>query len=61
MRSSALSDQCVACRHYQGALVCEAFPDRIPEEILSGDHDHAEPYPGDNGIRFSPGTAKAEA
>jgi hypothetical protein len=32
---------------------CAAFPDRIPREIFPGQHDHREPHPGDNGIRFA--------
>lgn len=47
-----LSDQCVSCKHFLGLLQCEAFPDRIPQEILTGEHDHSKAYPGDNGIRF---------
>jgi hypothetical protein len=31
---------------------CEAFPDRVPREIYTGQFDHREPYPGDNGIQF---------
>ena len=46
------SDQCISCKHYQGALTCTAFPEGIPFEILSGEHDHAEAYPGDGGIRY---------
>jgi hypothetical protein len=26
----------------------------IPQEILSGEFDHSDPYPDDNGIRFKP-------
>ena len=46
------SDQCVLCKHYLGILTCEAFTERIPEAILLGDHDHRQPYEGDNGIQF---------
>ena len=48
------SIQCITCKHYLGAITCEAYPDEIPFEIVSGDHDHTQPYPGDNGIRFEP-------
>lgn len=45
--------QCHGCIHYQeGTLVCSAFPERIPGVILINEHDHSNPYPGDNGIRF---------
>ena len=47
---------CVRCKHFRidekrNRLVCDAFPDGIPEEILRG-YDHRKPYPGDHGIRF---------
>ena len=48
------SDQCISCIHYRGVLTCDAFPDGIPEEIATGQHDHAEPYRGDHGIRYEP-------
>ena len=49
-----LSTQCIDCKHYWGLGECKAFPDGIPDEITSGLHDHAEPFPGDHGIRFEP-------
>jgi hypothetical protein len=53
------------CVHFQGVrqpdgtekserVVCEAFPDGIPEEIAYGDNPHTEPYPGDHGILYAP-------
>ena len=48
------SNQCLECLHYQGLGTCEAYPERIPEAIITGEHDHREPYPGDNGVRFEP-------
>ena len=51
------------CKHFEGVvqpdgtemtekIVCEAFPDGIPEEIAYGTNPHTEPYVGDNGIQF---------
>ena len=50
--------QCPKCRHRKLDVEdwpqCAAFPDGIPREILSAEHDHTEPYEGDHGIRFEP-------
>lgn len=46
--------QCEGCRHYLSALKCLAFPDGIPDDILSGDFDHTQPHDGDNDIQYEP-------
>ena len=48
---------CNNCVNYDrknnAEITCRAFnPDRIPDEILNGENDHTEPFPGDNGIQF---------
>lgn len=35
-------------------LRCKAFPEGIPNEILTGDFIHTIQYSGDGGIRFTP-------
>ncbi len=54
------SIQCLTCKHYRGLWECEAFPDGIPEVISSGDHDHREPFKGDNGIRWEAADQQAQ-
>ena len=44
--------QCDICSHRREGDTCEAFPGGIPAEILSNEHDHREPYPGDGGYRY---------
>ena len=48
------SMQCAKCDNYFGSLQCRAYPLGIPAKILTGEHDHREPYKGDSGIRFEP-------
>jgi hypothetical protein len=43
--------ECFKCRHYGGG-VCLAFPDGIPDPIITMVVPHREPYPGDNGVQF---------
>ena len=45
--------QCYYCKHHLGGKVCNAYK-TIPQIILNNFHDHRQPYPGDNGIRFEP-------
>ena len=52
--------QCFSCtRLYKNqdgvkGFFCPAFPDGVPDDILTNFRTHVEPYPGDNGIRFDP-------
>lgn len=46
---------CSSCKHkMMNDSSCAAFRRGIPIEILSGQHDHRSPYPGDNGIQYEP-------
>jgi len=52
--NEATISQCIACKHWVRGGVCQAFPQGVPDAILTNEHDHREQYPGDNGIRFEP-------
>lgn len=55
--TTMLPPLCTTCSHFvmdKGNWHCGAFPEGIPEEILGGSVDHHKPYPGDQGIRYSP-------
>ena len=47
---------CANCKHLDvtDGWFCDAFEDVIPEAILTSEHDHHQPYPGDHGIQFEP-------
>ena len=47
---------CIRCRHRRPGVhdKCDAFPDGIPIAILTDEHDHHLPYPGDHGMQFEP-------
>lgn len=54
---SVRAPMCMFCKHFhydkmEGPLTCDAFPDRIPLEILEHDVLHYEPFEGDGGIQF---------
>jgi len=43
---------CLICTHSQNRGGCDAYPDGIPDDILSGRVDHRLPQPDDHGIQF---------
>lgn len=46
---------CLTCRRRYGrSTTCQAFREGIPTEILLGENDHRNPYPGDNGLTYLP-------
>lgn len=45
---------CGNCAHYDGFLKCKAFPERIPNDLLTVEISHDKPYPNDGGYRYTP-------
>ncbi len=43
---------CHRCARRANVYSCEAFPNRIPDDILYGGFDHHAPHDGDNGLVF---------
>jgi hypothetical protein len=54
--------QCAGCLHFDPTRwECAAFKGNgIPAAILTGEHDHRFPYPGDHGIRYEPTSRTGE-
>lgn len=55
---------CGTCAHFIGRdeehdMVCEAFPEGIPDDILLGWSQHTGPVDGDNGIQYQPVPSRA--
>jgi hypothetical protein len=47
---------CATCARFDrdsGTPRCEAFPLRIPDEILLRGNDHTQPFPGDHGLQWT--------
>lgn len=53
--------QCWMCTRNPNRDKCDAFPDGVPLIIQTNEFDHRRPFPGDNGIRFSPVDDNADA
>ena len=48
---------CSFCQRFirnQDTLVCSAYPEGIPEEIIESQVDHRDPVEGDHGLMFVP-------
>lgn len=43
-----MTEQCGRCKHYKAMLECDAFPEGIPEAILTGRFDHTKSFEGED-------------
>ena len=43
---------CLKCKYLKEKMKCLAFPDGIPNDIISGKVSHKKPHKNDNGIQF---------
>lgn len=56
--TTLLAPICLGCKNLRDSsresatLRCSAFPDGIPEAIITSQKDHRKPVAGDRGIRF---------
>lgn len=51
---------CMWCVHKRDGMTCAAFPEGIPEEIITSRVIHTVPYPGDNGIQYEQASEPSE-
>jgi hypothetical protein len=51
---------CLGCKHLiaKGPLRCDAFPDSIPNAIITSRADHRKVFDGDHDIQFEPQTSE---
>jgi len=50
-----ISTQCIECKYYRFQIKCDAFPDRIPQEIFDGEILHNKKYKTqNNNITYEP-------
>jgi hypothetical protein len=50
----SISEECASCVHFsRNCPACRAFPNGIPEDILSGRVSHEDEYDGDGGYRYT--------
>lgn len=46
---------CLNCKNYIDDLICSAFAEKIPNDILDGENPHTKPLPNqENNIIFEP-------